>query len=202
MTICSVWIIFKIIHDDFIKWKLSPRHWPFVRVIRRSPVNSPHKGQWRGAFSFVCAWTNGWLNNLEAGDLRRYRTHYDVIVMSAWRMENVLGFCQWLTHYTLMMVHCLIDIHQFLEIANTLVPVCWPRSISRCTHRLSGPVWSLHVSFKLYHAMMDIHAANGLESLSDRSGPNTFLTDRCTIYVASWKQTSEDHIPIIISIIV
>ena len=47
-----------------------------------SPVNSPHKGQWRGAlvFSLICIWINGWVNNGEAGDLRRYRTHYDVIV--------------------------------------------------------------------------------------------------------------------------
>ena len=45
----------------------------------RSPVNSPHKGQWRGAlmFSFICVWINGWVNNLEAGNLRRYRVHYD-----------------------------------------------------------------------------------------------------------------------------
>ena len=27
------------------------------------------------------AWINGWVNNREAGDLRRYRAHYDVIVM-------------------------------------------------------------------------------------------------------------------------
>ena len=48
-----------------------------------SPVNSPHKGQWRGAlmFSLICAWINGWVNNREAGYLRRHRTHYDVIVM-------------------------------------------------------------------------------------------------------------------------
>ena len=26
-------------------------------------------------------WINGWVNNREAGDLRRYRGHYDVIVM-------------------------------------------------------------------------------------------------------------------------
>ena len=47
------------------------------------PVNSPHKGQWRGAlmFSLICVWINGWINNREAGDLRRYRAHYDVIVM-------------------------------------------------------------------------------------------------------------------------
>ena len=51
--------------------------------IRRSLVNSPHKGQWRGAlmFSFICAWTNGWVNNRVAGDLRRHLTHYCVTVM-------------------------------------------------------------------------------------------------------------------------
>ena len=60
-----------------------PRYWPFVRGIHRSPVNSPHKGQWRGAlmFSLICAWINDWVNNGDAGDLRRYRDHYDVIVM-------------------------------------------------------------------------------------------------------------------------
>ena len=62
-------------HDDVIKWKHFPRYWPFVRGIHRSPVNSPHKGQWRGAliFSLICIWINGWVNNREAGDLRRYR---------------------------------------------------------------------------------------------------------------------------------
>ena len=48
--------------------------------IHRSPLNSPHKGQWRGALvlSLICVWINGWINNRKAGDLRR---HYDVIVM-------------------------------------------------------------------------------------------------------------------------
>ena len=70
-------------HDDVIKWKHFPRYWPFVRGIHRSPVNSPHKGQWRGAlmFSLICARINGWVNNREAGDLRRNRAHYGVIVM-------------------------------------------------------------------------------------------------------------------------
>ena len=63
-------------HDDVIKWKHFPRHWPFVRGIHprywpsvrgihRSPVNS------------------GWVNNLEAGNLRRHLAHYDVIVMKS-----------------------------------------------------------------------------------------------------------------------
>ena len=70
--------------DDVIKWKHFPRYWPFVRGIHRSTVNSPHKGQWRGAlmFSLMCARINIWVNNREAGDLRRYRHHYDVIVMN------------------------------------------------------------------------------------------------------------------------
>ena len=71
-------------HDDVIKWKHFPRYWPFsVRGIPRSPVNSPHKGQWRGAlmFSLICACINGWVNNRKAGDVRRHRIHYDVIVI-------------------------------------------------------------------------------------------------------------------------
>ena len=47
------------------------------------PANSPHKGQWRGALMFplICVWINDWVNNREAGDLRRHRGHYDVSVM-------------------------------------------------------------------------------------------------------------------------
>ena len=63
--------------------KHFPRYWPFVRGIHRSPVNSPHKGQWRGAlmFSLICTRINGWVNNGEAGDLRRHLAHYVVTVM-------------------------------------------------------------------------------------------------------------------------
>ena len=70
-------------HDDVIKWKHFPRYWPFVRGIHRSPVNSPRKGQWRGAlmFNLICTQIKGWVNNREAGDLRRNRAHYDVTVM-------------------------------------------------------------------------------------------------------------------------
>ena len=70
-------------HDDVIKWKHFPRYWPFAREIHRSPVNSPHKGQWRGALMFclICAWINCWLNNHQGGHLRHHPAHYDVIVM-------------------------------------------------------------------------------------------------------------------------
>ena len=75
-------VIWILQYDDVIKWKPFPRYWPFVRGIHRSPVNSSHKGQWRGAlmFSLICVWMNSWVNNREAGDLRRCRAHYDVTV--------------------------------------------------------------------------------------------------------------------------
>ena len=79
----KIFFNFERLHDDVIKWKQFPCYWPFVRGIHRSPVNSLHKGQWRWAlmFSLICARMNGWVNSGEAGDLRRHRVHYDVIVM-------------------------------------------------------------------------------------------------------------------------
>ena len=67
------------------------------------PVNSPHKGQWRGAlmFSLINAWINDWVNNREAGDLRCQRGHYDVIVM---QLEHV-----WIS------VSCSLCIYNYLS---------------------------------------------------------------------------------------
>ena len=91
-------------HDDVIKWKHFPRNWPFVRGIHRSPVNSPHKGQWRGAFMFslVCTRINGWVNNREAGDLRRYRAHCDVTVISNGCGGMMIQVRAWMSNYISM----------------------------------------------------------------------------------------------------
>ena len=85
-----------VYHDDVIKWKHFPRYRPFVRGIHRSPVNSPHKGQWRGALMFplICAWINDWVNNREAGDWRRHRAHTShcndpVLSPTPWRRHEV-----------------------------------------------------------------------------------------------------------------
>ena len=93
-------------HDFFMNmrimmtsWNHFPRYWPFVQGIHRSPVNSPHKGQWRGALiiSLICVWINGWVNNRGAGDLRRYRAHCDVTVM--WKITTSSLIIQKLQHY-------------------------------------------------------------------------------------------------------
>ena len=116
-------------HDDVIKWKHFPRNWPFVRGIHRSPVNSPHKGQWRGAlmFSLICVWINDWVNNREAGDLRRYRPHYDVIVM----IIDVLHFLHmqhiWPTKWL-----CITALHSIVCVPHvTLLMVDFPLKLSK-----------------------------------------------------------------------
>ena len=78
---------------DVIKWKYFLRYWRFVRGIHRSPVNSPHKGQWREAlmFSLICARINGWVNTGEADDLRRHRNHHDVTVITIDVMMSTLS---------------------------------------------------------------------------------------------------------------
>ena len=90
-NIISSWLTW----THYVWWRLQmetfPRYWPFVQGIHRSPVNSPHKGRWRGAFMFslICAYINGWVNNGEAGDLRHHRAHYDVTVK--WSIPNMPG---------------------------------------------------------------------------------------------------------------
>ena len=58
-------------HDDVIQWKYFLRYWPFVRGIHWSLVDSPHKGQWRGALKFSLI--NHWAKNRDVDDLRHHR---------------------------------------------------------------------------------------------------------------------------------
>ena len=66
-TISYIGFLHNMIQDDVI-------HWKHFRVT---------KCEWHGAlmFSLTCAWTNGWSNNQDAGDLIRHSAHYDVTVM-------------------------------------------------------------------------------------------------------------------------
>ena len=60
-----------------------PRYRPFVWGSHQFPVTFPHKGLLRRAlmFSLFYAWTNGWVNNRDARDLRRHQANYGVTVM-------------------------------------------------------------------------------------------------------------------------
>ena len=99
---CDSWIILRSIlqkssvrncllvwHDD-IKWKhfRVPAHLCGEFTGHRWILR--HKGQWRGVlmFSLICAWISGWINNREAGGLRRYHAHYNVTVMISRELYN------------------------------------------------------------------------------------------------------------------
>ena len=60
-----------------------------------SPVTGeiPAQGQWRRAltFSFICAWTNDWVNNGEAGELKHHRAHYDVTVLTHFVYQLIIN---------------------------------------------------------------------------------------------------------------
>ena len=81
------WIGFgHIIHVWWWRHQMETFSALLALCVGNSPVtgkNSPHKGQWRGALMFLWSapWINDWVNNSEAGDLRRHRAHYDVFVM-------------------------------------------------------------------------------------------------------------------------
>ena len=101
VTVMQYSLHHKSVHDDVIKFKHVPGYRPFVWGIHRSPMNSPHKGQWRGAlmFSLICVWINGWVKNRKAGDLRHHHAHYDATVMLLWnvcsRKHDKIIFARW-----------------------------------------------------------------------------------------------------------
>ena len=81
---CKPWDLVTKCPERFSIWPSSNDN--FFRVtgpLWGESTGHPHKGQWRGAliFSFIYAWTNGWANNGDAGDLKRHRAHFNVTLM-------------------------------------------------------------------------------------------------------------------------
>ena len=68
-------------------------------------------------FFFICAWINGWVNNRDAGDLRRHLAHCDVIVM------NVCHFVQpWIWY-----VPCVTLPVDILYISHHTMDMLWEK---------------------------------------------------------------------------
>ena len=79
-----------------------PPYWPFVRGSHRSPVNSPHKGQWRRDVFWMNGWVNqswGWWFETPSRPLWRHSNviplhyqvpcgmHVNIIVSFVWRVR-------------------------------------------------------------------------------------------------------------------
>ena len=77
---------------------IFPRYGPFVGGVHRSPVDSPHGGQWRGALEL---WRFLWpapqqtvkTNNGDADYLRRHRAHHDVTAMLFMKLKLIPLAC-------------------------------------------------------------------------------------------------------------
>ena len=76
-------------------------------------------------FSLICARINGWVNTREAGDLRRNRAHYDVIVRGFWVSIHLIA--TWLRKINAMdVLSCWILLWICCKCANRqLYPYRW-----------------------------------------------------------------------------
>ena len=119
-----------------------------VRGIHRSPVNSPHKGQWRGSFMFslISAWTKGWANNWDMGDLRCHRANYDVnVVCSGHFVRSAMG-AKWSAHQIL---------------------IAMEKSLVKWTFVLWSHVYvDWMIWFRAYHCVIDNATQNGFKIYS------------------------------------
>ena len=104
---------------------------------------SPHKGHWCGALIFfICARTNGWSNNQDAGDLRSHRIHYDVTLMWAWAgipsdefeiKEKIYYPVSYLASYIWRVVWpCISNLHWYMifpgnTLRLSLLSIHWPK---------------------------------------------------------------------------
>ena len=75
-------------HDDVIKWKHFPRNWPFVRGIHRSRWIPHTQASGAELWCFLWSVSDDWVNNREAGDLRRHRGHYDDNVIEYFKVKT------------------------------------------------------------------------------------------------------------------
>ena len=93
MTVCSVFML-RQLHDNIIsqtymssyeitgpQWLKGTKENSMINYCTWSLV--PHQLILTSLmFSLICAWTNGWVKNQYANDLRRHRAHYEVTVMT------------------------------------------------------------------------------------------------------------------------
>ena len=133
-------------HDDVIKWKYHPRYWPCVRQIHRSPVNSPHKGQWHGAlkFSLIYAWNLNKAVFLFQGHLARGRRP------DSWQTRFGLGA---MSRYSTQIFHCITNLTRkfiYMMIITPNTPLQWSH-MSVNASQITGHSILFNSLFKLIH---------------------------------------------------
>ena len=89
----ALFLHFKFLHSFIVPVANGVLYVTGVFYNDFSHLRDDISGQWRGAlmFSLIYVWINDWVNNAEAGDLRRHRAHYDVTVMSQTETEKLIN---------------------------------------------------------------------------------------------------------------
>ena len=115
-------------------------------------------------FSLIFVWINGWVNNREAGDLRRHRAHCDVIVMwwrfivEVWDSADILVVEQNDTP-TCVILHFIYVQLGILEEVCLLISLIFYPALYLCIHGLWKEVWRpLDIS---YHIVFFVHMVIG-----------------------------------------
>ena len=90
-----------------------PAQWPVTRSLD---------------VSLICAWINDWVNNREAGDLRRHRGHYDVNVI----MDHRISMLPVIVIESMVTCTCFCYTRDYLTpgICGLIKPVSIERSMS------------------------------------------------------------------------
>ena len=126
------------------------------------------KGQRRGALmlSLICVLINEWENNREAGDSRRYRVHYDVIVMNLFDMVfqyrhiGNTGLIHWSRDKMAVISHTTVSnafpwMKNSIKISLKFVPKDPINNISALVHRMpSADQETRHYLSKWWHSLL------------------------------------------------
>ena len=165
----------------------------FALSAGNSPV--PHRGQWRGAlmFSLICAGIKDWVNNREAGDLRRLRGHYDVNVMNKNVLLTLTSMCLYIyafrsicyIYISMCICKCVIFIlfkwfHYLCEYMKPCI-VFWQTVLYQNVALL---LVSLHPLLTTIYCEIEIRAHKPrLPALIAMKECYQFFSKRCTLYL-------------------
>ena len=73
-------ILFPLRYRELFILMMTSSNGTFSALLDLCVGNSPVTGEFPSQRPVSLTWINGWVNNRKAGDLRRHRAHYDVIV--------------------------------------------------------------------------------------------------------------------------
>ena len=108
-------------------------------------------------FVLIRVWINGWVNNCEAGDLRRHRAHYDVIVMRyMWSCPLYVCTCRRVSDTGV----CVLKLH---------IPIRGAWLICRLNLLIRSTVFTC--SYSVHIPLCDAHAVCVLNQTGFRSTP-------------------------------